>query len=309
MEKKSSFRFSFGLIVVVFAVIVFIYLFINGSTFKTQSQTSYAELQRIEVSYPATGFVSKVEKIYTAPVDGKIKRIIDAGELVKKDTEVAQIIQDNGNVISIKSDIGGLVTYIIDNCEEKYKAENIDNLLVEEILNPQIKQQRRGGGENVKTGDFIFKIVGNDFVKYILIIDKELAEKIKQNDTLVFGVEQPVNMLIEGKIEKIETRENNKYLVVFSTSSYIELLLNSRKVIGRFIFGTYTASYVPETALTKNENGEDIVFIKDSTGSPKPIKVNVIGKNNSLKSYIVQGLSNFQEIYIDASSIENNDLK
>jgi len=300
MKKSSKLNILFGAVFIIIAGSILFYMF-NSFSSNRASQTFYAELQRIEVSFRASGFVVKDEEIYFSPADGKVKRIIEAGELVKKGTEVAQIIQSDRKVVSVKTNREGLVTYIKDNCEEKYKDSNVDKLLVEEILEPPVKQERRGGGENVKKGDFLFKIVGNDSIKYVLILDKEDAKKISQNESLVFAVEYPVNMLIEGKIEKLEERENNKYVAIFSTTYYIEPLLNWRKISGRFVFGTFTASYVPETALTKNDKGEDIVFIKDSSGSPKAVKVKVLGKDSSRKSYIVQGLSKFQEVYSDAA--------
>jgi len=78
-------------------------------------------------------------------------------------------------------------------------------------------------------------------------------------------------------------------------------LLNWRKISGRFVFGTVTASYLPISSLTKNEKGEDVVYIKNSSGLPEAYKVTVLGKDYSRKNYIVQGLKKFEEVYFDAN--------
>ena len=301
MKKKlSTFNYIFGLVMVLIAAGILYYVF-NDFSFSQTPETTYAELQRIEISYPASGFIAKDEKIYYAETDGKLKRLIEPGEIVKKDTEIVQIIQNNGTNVSVKAQNGGLVTYIIDNCEDKYKVNNIDKLLISEILEPPVRQERIADGDVVKKGDFIFKIVGNDKISYILVFDNEEKQKINENKELVFAVEYPVNMLINGKIEKLQDREDNKCLAVFSTEYYIDTLLNWRKISGRFVFGTTTASYLPITSLTKNEKGEDIVYIKNASGIPEALKVTVLGKDYSRNNYIVQGLKKFEEVYCDAN--------
>ena len=285
--------------IVIGAGILF-YVFNDFSLSRTP-ETIYAELQRIEVSFPAAGFIAKDENIYYAEADGKVKRIIEPGEIVKKGTEIAQIVQNDGKIISVKAQNNGLVTYIIDNCEDKYNINNIDKLLTTEIIDPPVKQERVADGDTIKKGNFLFKIVGNDKISYILVFDKDEKQKISENKELVFAVEYPVNMLIDGKIERLEDREDNKCLAVFSTEYYIDTLLNWRKISGRFVFGTVTASYLPISSLTKNEKGEDVVYIKNSSGLPEAYKVTVLGKDYSRKNYIVQGLKKFEEVYFDAN--------
>jgi hypothetical protein len=301
MKKKFSiYNLILGLVIIVIGAGVLFYVF-NGFSFSRTPETVYAEPQRIEVSIPASGFIAKDEKIYYAEASGKIKRIIEPGEIVKKGAEIAQITQNDGKTISVKAQNNGLVTYIIDNCEDKYNINNIDKLLTTEIIDPPVKQERVADGDTIKKGDFLFKIVGNDKISYILVFDNENKQKISGNKELVFAVEYPVNMLIDGKIEKIEDREDNKCLAVFSTEYYIDTLLNSRKISGRFVFGTVTASYLPISSLAKNEKGEDIVYIKKSTGLPEAFKVTVLGKDYSRNNYIVQGLEKFEEVYFDAN--------
>lgn len=301
MRKRfSSLNLFIYLFIIAIGVGILLYVF-NGFLFTRSIETFYAELQRIEIASYASGYIAKEEKIYYSPAAGKTKRIIEPGELVKNGAEVIQVIQDDGKVVSVKAEKGGLITYIMDNCEERYNVGNIDKLLVSEILNPPVKQERVGGGESVKKGDFLFKIVGNDKINYILIFDKDEKEKINEGKSLVFAVEYPVNMLVEGKIEKVEDREDNKCLAIFSTDYYVETLLNWRKISGRFVFGTYTASFVPKKALSKNEKNEDIVYVKSSSGIPEAFKVTILGKDYSGDNFIVQGLNKFVEVYYDAN--------
>jgi hypothetical protein len=271
------------------------------------SDTIQASIQRIELIIPASGFIARTEHLILSPDEGKVVRMQEAGELFRPKTEILQLKKGPRGTETILNEFEGILSFIKDECEEKFILGNLDQLLLQEILNPPAKQVRVADDQTVKKGDFLFKIVENDQMHLILVIDPKYTEfteglfldSFKQSSELNFRIESPTNLILGATVHKVEKREKEHSLIVLSTPYYIDTLLNNRKISGFFTFGYVTASLLPKTSLHKAENGKYYVYEKkDET---RQIEVKLRGMDPFTQQYIVEGLETSQEIYTDAS--------
>ncbi len=288
--------------------IAFVLIWNIGKSFISTGDSGIIQtsLQRIELKIPASGFVSKTEHLFYSPYEGKVERLEEAGELLRPGTEIVRIHKDNESQ-TIPNEHHGKLTFIKDNCEEDYIIQNIDQLLLKEILNPPRDPVHVTDDKNIKEGDFLFKIVENDYMHFALVIPpqfKYLIENIKQdrfreNANLTFRIEDPTNLLLAGTIEKLEERENNHLLATFSTPFYVDVLLNTRQISGFFSFGYVTASLLPQSAVIRSVDGQYYAF--EHKEEPSRIPVKILGIDPFSNQYVVGGLEASQEIHINAS--------
>lgn len=317
MHRKKSIAFPI-LLISLLSIVLALLLFWNigrGLFQSKDSDTFQASIQRIELIIPASGFIARTEHLVLSPDEGKALRLQEAGELLRPKTEIIQLKKGPRGTETILNEINGLLSYIKDECEEKFVLANLDQLLLQEIIDPPAKQTRMGDEQSVRKGDFLFRIVENEEMHLILVMDPKyaeftqsiFAESFKPSSEINFRVESPTNLILGATVQKIEKREKDHSLLVLSTPYYIDTLLNNRKISGFFTFGYVTASLLPKTALQKAENGKYYVYEKNDQA--RQIEVKLRGLDPFTQQYIVEGLETSQEIYTDASQWIKNTSK
>jgi hypothetical protein len=314
VSKKRPFGLPFFLFGLISVSIALVLLFnISRSLWdNNSSETIFPVTQRIEIKIPAAGFLSKTEYLIHAPDDGKVERLQPPGELYRSNTEIIRLKKDAQETITITNEHDGLLTYIIDECEQHFTYDNIDQLLLQEILNPPTKQRKLDDNQSVKKGDFLFKIIQNDEMHFILAIEprfKEMVQSVYKNiiktgNDVNFKVESPTNLMIQGQIQRMEEREKDHLLLVISSPYYIDALLNNRRVSGYISFGHTTAFLLPVTAVLRDEEGNFFVFERKEV--PTKMIVNVLGLDTASNHYIIEKTESTPEVYTHAKQwIEN----
>ncbi len=308
--------FIFGILCVAFAFLLFSNI-VRGLLNRKTGDTFQPSLQRIELKIPAAGFIAKTEHLVLASEDGKVERLQEAGTLVRTKTEIVHLKKhsQSSNIETIFNEFEGIVTYIKDECEEKYQLSNVDQLLLQEILQPPIKQSRVGDDQTVKKGDFIFKIVENDLMHFVLIIEPQYQKALSNiyqqqfsiGSDINFRVEFPSNLMVGCNIVRQEKREKDYQLIILSSPYYVDLMLNQRKVNGFFSFGFVSASLIPDTSLIFDESGKTYVLEKQD--QPERIPVEILGIDPSTMQYIVSGLESSQEIYTHAKNWDSSQIE
>jgi hypothetical protein len=305
-KKTIAFPILFVSLLSIVLAILLLWNIGRGLFQSNDSETIQASIQRIELIIPASGFVARTEHLVLSPDEGKVLRLQEAGELLRPQTEIIQLKKGPRGTETILNEFNGLLSYIKDECEEKFVLANLDQLLLQEIIDPPAKQTRLADDQSVKKGDFLFRIVENDEMHLVLAVDPKYTEftqslfsdSFKPSSEINFRVESPTNLILGASVQKIEKREKDHSLVILSTPYYIDTLLNNRKISGFFTFGYVNASLLPKTALHKGENGKYYVYEKND--EPRQIEVTLRGLDPFTQQYIVEGLETSQEIYTDA---------
>ncbi len=297
MSSKKSIPWLYYLVNGIFILVAFIifFNFIPKSWFQKKEDIFHSERERIELKFYVSGFLAKEEILITAPVDGKVKRLALAGELQAKSTDIVEITTANGTVTKVQNEQEGFITYIKDNCETTHTltAFNDKKLLLSEVLTPPVKKERVGEDQSVKKGDFLFKILKNTLIRYSFVAESDPSSYIVKGQDYVFASSKPTSIMINGTVESITPIEDGKYYIVFSSSYYIDTMINERVIEGNFYFGFIDGFRIPQSAMGMEENEKKekkyFILIKSDDASVEKKYVQVKTFLPVTKEYIITG--------------------
>jgi hypothetical protein len=202
----------------------------------------------------------------------------------------------------ISSQQVGILSYIRDGLESTYSVENALNgtLSIKEIKNPATEFERVEDGKKVNEGDFVCKVVGNDLISYVLVVNPKFLNKLVPNISATFSLTYPTSMSISGTINSITPIDENNVIVVFSTPYYIDVLLNNRKIEGYFTYGFHNASLIPMDAIKEVSPGNyALYYIPANEDIPIFTSAEVIGIQPGTNYYIVSSFGKEEKIKVE----------
>jgi hypothetical protein len=281
----------------VIAAIILVQVF-RTISFTSKSSTMLLDVTRTEIMILANGFNSKSETIYYAPTNGVVHRIKMAGAVVRIGSPMLSIEKDS-TTSEIKSNTHGVLSYIRDNVEDIFTIENAfqGTISLEDMLEPPTQFERVEDGKKIKEGDFICKVVNNESISYLLLVETKYSPKLKVGSSHTFTLTYPANLSVSGTIAKKESFNDEYELVCFTTPHYVETLLNTRKVSGYFSFGFYNAAILPPSAIKEIAPGQYAMYYLpfDST-KPVYTPVTVKGHQPGTNYYIVTEIGSGDDV-------------
>jgi len=314
MTTKKQFPWLYFVINGIFILVAFIifFNFIPKNWFQKKQQTFHSDRERIELKLPAKGFLAKEEVIVNSPVNGKVKRLATAGELQAKNTDIAEITSSGGGVTKVKNTEEGFITYIIDHCETTHTLANFTNktLLLPEILSPPVKKEKVNDEQSVKKGDFLFKILKNTSIKYILYVESDPFTHIQNGKEYVFSLSKPTSIMVPGTVESMIPAEKGSFFVVLDCSYYNDTMINERYVEGGFYFGFSDGYRIPQLAMGVEENDKQdkqdkqyFLYIENDSGSIQKKYVQVSTYISATKEYVITGYTDTKEKFSENVAI------
>ena len=287
-NKPATISAIFIILCFVVAAIIVIQVF-RIISFSPKNNTFPLEVNRIEVIIPGKGYNVKTENKYIAPISGTVNRIKKAGAVVRNGSPMVSINSGKTNS-ELSSQQIGILSYICDGLEATYTIENAlnGNLTPKEITDPSTQFERVENEKKVKEGDFICKVVGNESISYVLLINPLFANKFSVGDSATFSLTYPSSMSVSGTITHIQPIDENNLLIIFKTPYYIDVLLNTRNIKGYFTFGFHTAALIPHDAVKEISPGNyALYYVPNKEDKPVFTSVNVLGIQPGTNYYIV----------------------
>ncbi|MDD4028464.1 MAG: HlyD family efflux transporter periplasmic adaptor subunit [Caldisericia bacterium] len=272
----------------VIAAIILVQVF-RTISFSHTNHTLSLDVTRTEIMILANGFNSKTETVYSSPVNGVVSRIKMAGAVVRIGSPILSIVTDT-TTTEIQSQTNGVLSYIRDNIEDTFTFENAlqKTISMEEILDPPTKFERVEDGKKVKEGDFICKVVNNDNISYVLLVESRFASRLDIGKSYSFTLTYPASLSVNGSISKKEVYNDDYVLVCFTTPYYVETLLNTRKVNGYFSFGFHNAAILPPSAVKEVSPGlYAIYYVPFDSSKPVYAPVTVKGYQPGTNDFII----------------------
>jgi hypothetical protein len=298
MNRNKTDAVSYLVIVLCFVVAAIILVQVFRSiTFTGSNDTELLEVLRLEIMIPANGFNSKNEKVYFSPIDGTIEREKIAGAVVRVGSPVLSIKTGQGST-EIQSESNGILSYIRDTLEGTYTVDNALNgsLTPQEITDPPTEFERVEDGKKVKEGEFICKVVDNEEISYVLLMNQKYFSKFQVGDSATFTLTYPSNLSVTGQITHLEPLNEKQVLVVFTTEFYVDVLLNTRKIEGYFTFGYQNAAILKPSTVKEVSPGEyAIYYLSSSTGKPVYTPIQIAGYQPGTEYYIVSSFGSKDE--------------
>ncbi len=289
-EKKPTDAVSIVVIAFCFviAAIILVQVF-RTVTLSPKNTTIPLDVTRTEIMILGNGFNAKNETVYLSPIQGIVHRIKIPGAVVRVGSPMASI-SNASTTTEIQAQSQGIVSYIRDGLEDTFTFENAlqKTISFDDIMEPPTKFERVEEGKKVLENDFVCKVVNNDSICYILLIQSKLADRLEKGAFATFSLTYPASLSVNGTIIEKELYSDEHTIVCFSTPYYVETLLNTRKVNGYFSFGYHNAAALPPSAVKEiSPNQYAIYYLPFDSQTPVYTPVHVEGIQPGTEQYII----------------------
>jgi hypothetical protein len=300
----------------VIAAIILVQVF-RTITFSPQNSTIPLDVTRTEIMIPGNGFNTKTETIYLSPIQGTVHRIKIPGAVVRVGSPMASV-SNSSTTTEIQAQSQGILSYIRDGLEEIFTFENAlqKSISYDDIVEPPTKFERVEEGKKVLENEFVCKVVNNDSICYVLLIQTKLASRLEKGTSATFSLTYPASLSVNGTIIENEPYNDELTIVCFSTPYYVETLLNTRKVNGYFSFGYRNAAILPPSAVKEiSPNQYALYYLPFDSQTPVYAPVNVEGIQPGTEQYIITEIKSGEkmlpiedfrgiEIFLDWKNVE-----
>lgn len=248
---------------------------------------------------------TKLEEVYDNNEIQKIKEYKrDINTQITKKMEIIGESSDNGSELKsliqqravyteqlkqnseyIEAPRSGVISYRVDNLEEKLKIDDFSYLSKKMLEELNLKT-----GQIIATSEEKGKIIDNFECYIATVLDSERSKQAKVNDKVTLQLSNLEK--INATIQYIYVEEDDSRLIVFKITKGIEEFIKYRKISLDVIWWEYDGLRVPNSAII-TENAMNYV-IRNRAGYLDKILVKVLRQN---------------EDYSIISKFSNDDLK
>ncbi len=287
-RKKGKYIFFFICLLVFFSI-AYYYLTINRIDLVT------ADYNEIVDGFSTKGLLIRDEKKYYADQTGHIILLKEEGERVGYGQDIIKI---NNNILYNHNP--GLVSYAIDNLEEKLTPKNIDNINIRNFSNYKRQYKQLLNNDYIEKGQALFRIINNDSFYIIIKTDFNEIERYRNNEKVFIKPDFLENRILEANIVK-KVFEGNEGLLIIKVNTFVKEWLNIRRIDFTFIKNIYRGITIPRKAVFTIPSGQG-VLVYQTDGRYKFSKVNIVYGNDQF--VIVSGVEIGQKIIINPEDVD-----
>lgn len=250
----------------------------------------------IQTTVPAQGLVILDEEVVTAPVNGSLRAIIGEGERAGLNAEIARfrpVGGSDGNEISIKAPLAGVVCYHPDGLEGILTPQTWDNLDLDQL--DQLSKPAPQDSAMLSGGQPVAKIINNLTNPQLIVRLSPGINPPAAGQTIYLQLAQNQAALTG---ETIAARQDQSGIqVLVRLKEYRPDLVHQRRLDLSYITERYTGVVVPISSLVER-NGEMGVYVLNM-GQVVWKRVEVAGR--VAEEAAVRGLNTGTEIIINAN--------
>lgn len=253
---------------------------------ESKNTTSYVKIQEYKAKLDDLSYKKVLVLGELSPAGSKIRELIQQREELENKSKNAA-----DNIKAIKS---GIVSYKIDDLENKYNIEEIFNYTISD-LDKIIKSY-----DDNSTNKFGIKVI-NNYNAYIIV-----KKNVDDNDRFIKeGVNYTIKLLennqnISGKLVKNMKTSDYNYCI-FEVGNGIENFGDNREVSMEIIWTKYSGMAVPEAAIKNSIDGKYqlVRILRNSDYIDIPIQI--VANTESI--YIIKNMDSDKKKEL---GIENN---
>ena len=217
----------------------------------------------LEVPQEFEGLVSNSEQVVTSSVGGKVDKVAPEGERLRVGALVARVVSQGmdgqGKVVKVDFTCpkSGLVSYNVDGMEGLLTPKNVVELDLAKFLTMPLGQV---AGENIQSGQGVFKIVDNLIPTSILFKHPEQGVKLAVGDkvSLVLGEQK-----LSGKVTRISSQGPSEGVVV-SLNSFLPGSLGKRTLkLGWLDREPAKGQLIPLEGVLERKGEKGVFVLKD----------------------------------------------
>ncbi|CDZ74966.1 hypothetical protein ING2D1G_0807 [Peptoniphilus sp. ING2-D1G] len=204
--------------------------------------------------------------------------------LARKKELVEQISNSN---ISYYAENSGVVSFLIDNLEEKYASKDFDKYTYD-YINKNLNAKANDAKTRVEINEPLFKLI-NNLNYYIAIPIKDLKNigSPEEGDYLTFN--SNLGAELKGKVIKINTSKNGNVVILYLNSQFDKIYRNRINDFS-LILRDEKCFEIPNSAIIKRDNLFG-VYVQEIHGLVRFMPIKVI-RPLEHSSYISKGDKN-----------------
>ncbi len=254
------------LVLIVLGIIIYLFPQVNDLL----PDTYVAEYGNIRVYDNAVGYIIRDEKVYYAESNGEANRYAQDGDLVKKNSNIMQIITEYGTATPTQyvNETVGVVCYYVDGHEE-----TLNETTMYDLKKRHLEDLNLSAAEDipivVEMGEPVYKITSNNEWFIVTYVDFEQEEKYIVGRTIT--VDLPSDE-IEATI--IETKKEGDFLkIILETDMYYDDFARLRTTDVRLVTSDSDGLLINNSSITEVD-GQRGVYIKLVGGDSKFVNIN-----------------------------------
>jgi len=260
------------------------------------------EYGQLAESFHTESVIIRKEKIYKAPMSGKVTFFSDSNQRIAGNQVVAKINSKDRNV-TIYSREAGILSFSYDQLEAELSPENMNNISIKKFNNINNNYHNIKEDDYINKGEPFFRIVNNSDLYALIKIDKNKAEKYWIEETVfIRDKELEKDNLNQAKIKNI-VNYGEKSIIILELKRFIDKWLNKRKINIELVKNIYEGLVIPDTAILPTSDGYKVVLVDSSNNyNLKDIEI----KFNGDKYLVITGLELGDEILINPTNSNYN---
>lgn len=277
--RSTIFKFLFYIILVILPVIIGFYVIdINQPAI---IQARYGE---ITDSFHTEALIVRDEKIFFAPIDGKVELKQKEGKRINYGNQVISI--HNHENLTLYNPEAGILSYTGDGLETILTPDNLSQITVEDFDNINRDYSRLVNGEKVERGEPLYRIVNNYRLYLIIKASIEEGKRYSRNEVIFVRDKKTDSDLIEGRIIQIKMSGNNTLLKI-KLDRFVEHWLNMRWLNIELVKNIYRGIVIPREAVFTEPRGQGVLTL---TINREYKFKNIVVENGTAEKVVVEGL-------------------
>lgn len=251
-KKGKKFWLLAGLII--FLTLLLIY-FVFFSSRPEIIEANYGE---IVDGFKTEALLLRRERVFPAPVSGRVDFKVSEGERVSKGQEVVSVDEDK-----VYSRMAGIISFAEDGLEGVLHPQNIGQITLEIYDEIQRDFNQLSRGSRINEGEMLYRIIDNNQLYLVIPVKAEEGNRYRQGET-VFVEHQFSEEMIEARVENILVK-NNDALLTIRLNRFVDEWLNLRRVEVSFIKNIHRGIVIPQEAVFKQPDGQGLLVMSQGS--------------------------------------------
>ncbi len=286
MKDKRKYIY-FIAVLIVLGLIIYVVPSVTGLFETTQT----IESGTLQVSENNTCYFIRNEKIYTAAAGGEIHYLVKEGEKIRRKTRIAQFNEDGRSLeegeeseyadlqksikgLTVKTDSfkagsSGVVSFYIDENENRFTAANMDSLKYEEVSDMEFGETKVKRNSTFE-GEPLFKMVDDSKWYFVFWTATENIARYEKGNSLSLIIDKgEINATItdiaeDGDMWRITASSNNYYKDLPRYICKDAVIVSSR-----------SSGLIIDNEYMTTRKGKPGVMVRQKTGDYEFVPVNV----------------------------------
>ncbi len=209
MKKKADTRKIklAGLLWIMAVILLYLIIYVAPGVTDIFVESYIAEYGTVEVEQEIDYLCVRNERVHTSDNTGSVKRLIEAGNLVRNNSKIASV-----GGMNYYSRIRGIVSYVYDGLEKTYSSETLYDIKQEDVTGTPSKgvephSVKSCASKTAEPGNPIYKIVDNSAWYFVGFLSAEELKPLTAGQSVRIRISENDKLTLPFRVLDIEAPE------------------------------------------------------------------------------------------------------